>query len=251
MKINSNMKKVLLLIGVIAGVAAFSVAFGQTQGAILYESRINVHVTLPPGSEHLKDQVPQYRVVKEQLVFNETESLFRPVIEDEPEDMAPVGGGVVFRMQRPMSETYVDQSTMRILRQEEFLGKKYLIEDSLSLVPWKMEAGTREINGYVCRRATYYNEETRQNTVAWYTDQLRPFLGPPAFNTLPGAVLEIDVNEGQRVTRAVAIELRPLKNKELKAPASGTRIQRAEFDKLREQELERIRANGGNVFIRN
>jgi GLPGLI family protein len=105
--------------------------------------------------------------------------------------------------------------------------------------------------GYECKQASLYNEERKQNIIAWYTMQLRSFLGPESFNTLPGAVLQIDINEGERVITSKKLDARPLKKNELKVPSSGTKITRAEFRKMMDQQMERMRANGANVIIRN
>ena len=56
--------------------------------------------------------------------------------------------------------------------------------------------------GYDCKQAMHYNEDRKQQVVAWYAPQLRPFLGPEKFNTLPGAVLEVNLNDGERVITA-------------------------------------------------
>ncbi|HET9053942.1 MAG TPA: GLPGLI family protein, partial [Cyclobacteriaceae bacterium] len=85
---------------------------------------------------------------------------------------------------------------------------------------------------------------------AWYTDQIRPSLGPERYNTLPGTVLALDVNNGERVIVARNIELRELKKGELKTPEAGTTVTQAEFQKIQEEQMERMRANG-RTFMRN
>ncbi len=243
------MKRIILLIGIIVGAASFTVAFGQAEGSIIYETKVKMRNT-SGVSEELRQRLPDFRTLQDQLIFNESASLFQPVVEDEPFETDASGGAVVFRFQRPVNEYYVDRVEMKTVRMEEFLGKRYLIEDSLRLKPWKIGSETREISGYVCRQATFTDEQGKRTVVAWYTDKLRPFLGPAGYNTLPGCVMAIDVNDGERTTVVKSIDLRPLKKRELKMPSSGTPISDAEFTALREKELERIRANGGNVIIR-
>ena len=248
MKISKTMKRIILLAGVLTGVAAIQVVFGQTEGVITYEVKVNVHRTLPKEREEMKTMIPEFRINQDQLFFNAEASLFKPVEEEEEEIEH---GAMRMRMQRPMNETYVNQSDLKQVRLLEFMGKKYLIEDSVTLLPWKFGADTKEIQGFSCRQATYYNEERKQSVVAWYTDGLRPFLGPEGFNTLPGAVLAVDINDGERVITAKGIELRALKKNELKIPSAGTKTTEAEFRKLMEEQMERMRANGGNIIIRN
>ena len=88
--------------------------------------------------------------------------------------------------------------------------------------------------------------------VAWYTDQLRPSMGPENFNSLPGTILQIDINAGERVITAIRIEGRPLKKSEMKIPSSGQRISQKAFSKMMDEQMERMRANGGGgMIIRN
>jgi GLPGLI family protein len=86
---------------------------------------------------------------------------------------------------------------------------------------------------------------------AWYTDKIRPFLGPERHNTLPGAVLAVDINNGERVILAKSVEMRELKKNELKAPASGTKITQAEFRKIMEEQMKQMGGGGRQMIIRN
>lgn len=243
------MKRILLLLGLLVGITAAHVVFGQTDGTIIYEVKINVHKTIPPDRQEMKNMIPEFRTHQDQLFFNATESLYVPVEEDGDEGFD--GGGFQVRIRRQRFENYTNSEMQKRIIHQEFMGKRYLIEDSLQVRPWKFGSETKEIKGYPCRQASYYNEEHKQNIVAWYTDQLRPFLGPENFNTLPGAVLEVNINDGERVISAKSIELRPLKKSELKIPTGGTKTTEAEFRRLISEQTERMRANGGNVIIRN
>ena len=235
--------------GVLVSLTAARIVFGQTEGTITYEVKVNLHRTLPKEREAMKSMIPEFRTHQDQLFFNASESLYKPIIEDEDEDIN--SGGPQMRIQRPQNESYVNQETSKRILLQEFMGKKYLIEDSLKLIPWKLGAETKEIKGYVCKQASYYNEERKQNIVVWYTDKLRPFLGPETFNTLPGAVLHVDINDGERTITAKTFELRPLKKNEMKIPAGGTKTTEPEFRKMVAEQMERMRANGGNIIIRN
>jgi GLPGLI family protein len=243
------MKRIILLIGVLVSLTAAQIVFGQNEGRIVYEIKVNVHRTLPKEREAMKDMIPEFRTSQDQLAFNESASLYSPIIEDEEEE-TQAGGGRVMRFQRPQVEIYIDQANSKRVMLQEFMGKNYLIEDSIQVRPWKFGNETKTISGYECKQAIYYNEERKQNVVAWYTDKLRPFLGPENFNTLPGAVLMVDINDGERMITAKSIDLRSLKKSELKVPTGGTKTTEADFRKLMNEQMERMRANGG-VIIRN
>lgn len=244
------MKKIIIVLGVLVCLLTGHVVFGQTEGTIIYETKMNMHRNLPKEREEMKAMIPEFRTSQDQLFFTASESVQKPIIEDEEEDANTGGGGVVMRIQRPQNEYFVNQSESKRVRIQEFMGKKYQIEDSLKIQPWKFGNETKQISGYSCKQASFFNEERKVNVVAWYTDKLRPFLGPETFHTLPGAVLQVDINDGERVITAKTIELRSLKKNELKLTSGGTKITEPEFRKMMSEQMERMRANGGNIIIR-
>ncbi|MFZ6013837.1 MAG: GLPGLI family protein [Bacteroidota bacterium] len=246
------MKKIIILLGILVSITAAQIALGQNvEGMIAYEVKINVHRQLPKEREEMRAMIPEFRTHRDQLFFNAGESLYKPVEEEEDDDAEMDHGGMRMRIQRPQTEVYINQNESKRVMLQEFMGKKFLIEDSLKVNAWKLGTETKVVSGYECKKASLYNEERKQNIVAWYTDKLRPFLGPENFNTLPGAVLEVDINDGERIVSAKKIDLRPLKKGEMKVPSGGTKTTEPEFRKMVNEQMERMRANGGNVMIRN
>lgn len=247
------MKRILIVIGILISLFSLRVVFGQSaEGVITYHVKINMHRRLPPDRQEMKSMIPEYRTVKEQLFFNATESMYKPLIEDEEEPLGG-GGGVQMRIQQPNNEVYVNPSSQRVVSKQEFMGKDYLIDDTLKVAPWKFGTETKEIMGYVCKQAFYTDEslpDRKQEITAWYTDKLRPMLGPDRFNSLPGTVLAVDINNGERVIVASEMDLRALKKNEIKMPASGTRTTRAEFRKMVDEQMKRMGGRGG-MIIRN
>lgn len=257
--------------------------FAQQQGVITYENRVNLHRNIPADRQEMKAMMPEFRITKMQLTFNGEESVYKNIVEDEDEQFTAGSGGgggmrVSFRM--PKTDLYTNSSTSVILSAQEMMGKKYLIQDTVQMSPWKLGTETKEIMGYTCHMAYYTAtieapvfrvmgggpppaggaapagttapEKTMitQEITAWYTDQIRPSLGPDQYNTLPGTVLALDINNGERVIVARKVELRELKKDELKVPDSGTKVTQAEFRKIQEEQMEKMRQNG-RTFIRN
>lgn len=232
---------------------ALSIAAAQAQvpqGVIKYELKVNLHRTLPPERAEMKSMIPEFRITKYDLFFNGQESLYKVVIEDE-EPMEASSGGVQIRLQQSHVEIYYDAGNQRRLIAEEFMGKDYLIEDSIAVMPWKFSAEVRQVLDYDCQKASYFDEARNQKIVAWYTTKLRPALGPESFNGLPGAVMMIDINDGERVVVARSVDVRNLKKNEIRVPDKGIRVTRSAFQKMREEQVQRMRANGANIIIRN
>src|SRR5260221_1842932 len=225
----------------------------QTQGVITYEVTVNNHRMLTGEREGMKAMVPEFRTIKQQLFLNENQTLYKPLIEDDDEEEQHTGGGGGrFRFRMAGGTNYLDQSTGIMLSQMDLMGKKYLITDTLKPAPWKFGTETKVIQGFDCMQAYYTTDDDRKQTVtAWYTSKLRPMLGPERYNTLPGAVLAVDINNGERVLVAKKIEVRELKKNELKAPTEGEKITQAEFRKKGEELRKQFRGGGGEVIIRN
>ncbi len=260
------MKRIILMLGMLVCILAAHAVFAQ-QGVITYENRINMHRNIPADRQEMKAMVPEFRTTKMQLIFNAEESLYKPIIEDEDEQFSG-SGGVRMSFRMPKTETYTNSSTSMILALQELMGKKYLITDTVKMSPWKFGSDIKDILGYTCKMAYFtLTQETTsmrvengvaapekrtitQEITAWYTDQIRPSLGPERFNTLPGTVLALDVNNGERVIVARNVELRELKKDELKVPDASTKVTQAEFRKIQEEQMEKMRANG-RTFIRN
>lgn len=250
------MKKLILLLGVVVClVATINVARAQNdEGVITYETKTDMHRRIPKEREAVKAMIPQFRTDKQQLFFNPNESLYKKLEEDSEEDMEATGhgGGVQIRMNQPNVVIHFMQGSQIRTTQQEFMGKDYLIVDTLKMVPWKFGTETKMIAGYECKQA-YYTDESRPDqkteVTAWYTDKIRPLLGPERYQSLPGTILAMDINNGERVVVAKTIEFKKLKKGDLKVPASGTRMSQPEFRKMVDEQMKKMGASGG-VMIR-
>lgn len=243
------MKKLLLILGVIIVFVIVALAQQAQEGIITYEVKTNLHRRIPAEREQMRAMIPEFRVTSDQLFFKASETLYKPVEEDE--DMEVNQGGMRMRFNPPSVEIYHNLDESKRVSYREFMGKKYMIEDSIKIMPWKFGAETKTVAGYECRQAFYENEEMNMTVVAWYTDRLRPFLGPESFTTLPGTVLEVDINDKERVITAKKVELRPLKKAEWKLPSGGQAISQDEFRAMMQEQMQRMNQGGGRVIIQN
>ena len=251
------MKRIIILLGILVSLAAgIDVMSQNQQGVINYEVKIDMHRRIPKEREGMKLMIPQFRTEKQQLFFNENESLYKKVEEDDEEDMGSSssgGGGMRIVMKAPKVDIYLDNASQIQTTLQEFMGKEYLITDTLKVSPWKFGTETKVIQGYECRQA-YYTDESRPEqkleVTAWYTDKIRPFLGPERVQSLPGTILAVDINNGERVIVAQSVEFRALKKNELKKPNGGTKVTQAEYRALVDEQMKKMGGSGG-VIIRN
>lgn len=228
-------------------------AFPQMkQGKIIYERKINLHKRLPPGEESMRNMIPEFNTSKVQLLFSEYESIYKNLPEEqdirETAGEGADGPRIIMKFGGNDDETYKNYQTEKSIEQRELGPKKYVIEDSLRKISWKLdeEGTTKEIKGYTCRKATGKNSQGSA-VIAWYTDQINCPSGPDQYGGLPGMIMELNIGDGEIVFTALEIS-NTTDSKLVKAPTNGKKITRKEFQKMVEDQFG---ANpGGGPVIR-
>lgn len=228
-------------------VPAFTAWTQISEGVIHYEFRMDMHRNIPPDREDMKAMIPQFRTVDFELYFNQNERLYKA----KEEVAAPVQGGGRgrgFGMRMPRSETYVHLAEMERVVYQEFMGRNFLITDTISLGPWRLGSEYMDILGYRCQMAWYVDTVSNEEVTAWFTVGLQPFMGPEKYSTLPGTILALDVNNGERVWVARKVEEKAIRRDDIRKPGRGEKITRQEYDELIQEQMERMRQGGGFRF---
>lgn len=241
------MKKLLFLILVFASAVTFA---QSNEGTVVYEIKVNMHRRLPAEQNDMKAMIPEFRTSKMQLFFNQNESFYKN-IEEENDEEESSNGGVQIKFTTPQNELYFDFANKKKVEMREFMTKKFLIEGELKANAWKLSDETKTIKGYVCKKATYINEERKQNIVVWYAEQIPVSAGPDSFHSLMGLVLQVDINDGEIVTTATAIDFKALKKGDIKVPTEGKKITPEDFKKMVDEKMKEMGGNGGIRIIRN
>ncbi|MBK6929758.1 MAG: hypothetical protein IPH12_02460 [Saprospirales bacterium] len=70
----------------------------KTTGVIQFEEKMNMHRNLPLDAGDMRAMIPEFRIMKSELLFTGTESLYRNVEEEEDDTEMGGGGGVMMRM---------------------------------------------------------------------------------------------------------------------------------------------------------
>ena len=271
------MKKIQLLLGMMIALISIStsIAAQMKEGKISYERKINMHRNLP--DPQMKSMVPEFRTDKFELIFNESVSLFRSVVDDEaPDPFANAGGGggggmrMNFRM--PTANTYTDLAKQTQYEERAFFEKEFLIIDSLKQYKWKLSEETKTIAKQLCKKATTMisapqirmrvsmggggnNTDTTANTprapketelVVWYAENIPVSFGPDNYSGLPGVIMEIDQDNGATVTTAVEVSAKYPK-KELVAPTKGDKMNRAQFQENMQKLMQEMQRGGGGM----
>ncbi len=270
------MKKIQLVFGMlIALTSVITTAKAQMkEGKISYERKINMHRNLP--DPQMKSMIPEFRTDKFELIFNESVSLFRSVVDEEaPDPFANAGGGgggMRFNFRMPSANTYTDLAKQMQYEGREFFEKEFLIVDSLKQYKWKLSEETKMIAKQLCKKATTMitapqvmrmrvsmgrggenNTDTTANTprapketelVVWYAENIPVSFGPDSYSGLPGVIMEIDQDNGANVTTAVEVSTKYPK-KELVAPTKGEKMNRVQFQENMQKLMQEMQRGGG------
>ncbi|MBC7827487.1 MAG: GLPGLI family protein [Chitinophagaceae bacterium] len=241
------MKRILFIAG--ACILAQLSSAQLKQGKIIYERKVNMHKRLTGDQESMRNMVPEFTTGKMQLLFSDHESIFKKM--EEEEDIREQAGGAeedrtVVRMGGD-NEVYKNYGIGKVIELRELGPKKYIIEDSIRLLEWKLdEADTKTIKGYTCKKATAKNPQGL-DILAWYTDQIVCTSGPEIFGGLPGMILELNIADGEIVFTPLEI-LNSADQKLVKAPTNGKKITRKEFQKMLEEQFGESASGGGPVI---
>ena len=156
-----------------------------------------------------------------------------PEENDIREHAGDDGNRMVIRMGNGDNETYRNYASQKSIEQKELGPKKYIIEDTLRKLSWKLSEETVKIKNYTCKKATATTKQG-DNVVAWYTEEIPAPFGPEQFGGLPGLVLKVDLADGWVVFTAEDIQ--PSVDKKLvKAPSNGKKISKQEFQKMMDE----------------
>jgi GLPGLI family protein len=247
------MKKYLLAIVVCASWAF--VSNNLSEGVITYTVKTNMHKRIPPEQEEIKKMMPEWAEVENLLIFNDSESLFKPVAPDENVFDNQSADGTMRVMRRiQQNEYYANRDTGILTQLREFMGKNYLIKKESERIPWKLGSESKEILGYKCKNA-FYTDEVQREIVAWYTEEIRMPIGPEKYQGLPGLILEVSINTDDQIFSATKIDFRTLKKNELKEPKNGKELSEEEYRAMVQEQMEKMGAQSGQggfrMMIRN
>jgi GLPGLI family protein len=148
-------------------------------------------------------------------------------------------------------ETYSHFDEEVVIEKRDFMGRTFLITGTPAPLAWRLTDERSEFLGYLCQKAI----ATRDSTTieAWFTPQIPVPAGPGTYSGLPGLILVVNENDGQRSIVAKELSLEPLGEDAIVAPEDGKQVTRAEFDAIVEEKMKEMGAersgNGGARFI--
>ena len=253
---------------VIAAVcSSFFVHAQVKQGRIVYERTLQLPTRIFNADPAIASQIPKSRTDQFELLFGNNQSLWQFLPNATNEDPGTFSGnGVVLRFGGTNDISYYNFDKSTRTDQREIMDRSFVVSDSIQKGQWKLTNETKSILNYTTHKAigqrisnrtqmTMENGEMKRQVIpdtsamiAWFTTDIPIAIGPEIQGQLPGAILELEVNKGQTVYKA--IEISPKVNlAKIKEPNDGKKVTAAEFTKEREKLMEEMRRNmpnGGN-----
>ena len=259
----------------------------EFQGMAVYESKTSTS-DFKTRMEGNKNMTPDMQKMIEErmkkmfektfiLNFNKTASIYKE--EEKLEASTQAGGG--FRMMSSFAggggTFYKNVKDKQYSNDKEFMGKEFMVKDSLTSLNWKMEAETRVIGGYTCYKATAVKEASKTDfrnfrpkkeeepkkdadkpaeakktnfmdavelpkeitITAWYTPEIPVNQGPEGYWGLPGLILE--VNDGKTIILCSKVILNPKEKAEIKPSSKGKVVGQKEYDETVMKKMEEFR----------
>jgi GLPGLI family protein len=269
------MKKIL-----IAGCAFLTATLAQSQqkeGKVTYERTMQMQIRINDShmNEEMQNMLPKQRKDNFDLVFGNNQSLWKQGEQENEGDASSFsseGGGMQIRMIGGGTDDvlYNNFETHKRTEQREFFDKKFIIDDSIRPLKWKMAGETKTILNHHCMKATATQVSSRMqmtmdngkmerkeiadtsSITAWFATDIPVAAGPAEYQgQLPGLILEMDVNNGRQTFKALSIS--PKADLAIiKEPTGKKHCTPEEFRKERDKMMEEMQRNngGGNRQIR-
>jgi GLPGLI family protein len=277
------MKKIILVLA-FGAFGYLSLQAQEFQGMAVYESKTST-ADFKSNFAGNREMTPEMQKSIEErmkgmfektfiLYFDKSASIYK---EEEKLEGPGQGGGMrwMSSMTGGGGTLYKNVKEKLYAVDKEFMGKEFLVKDSLVNYQWKMEGETRVIGGYNCFKATTVRPASKTDfrnfrpkkedlaaakpadgekktnfmdnlempkdvtITAWYTPEIPVNQGPENYWGLPGLILEI--NDGKTVILCSKIVLNPKEKTVIKAPVKGKVISQKEYDETVIKKMQEMR----------
>ncbi len=219
-----------------------------TSGSIIFEERIRKEIKPEIGATGISGSFPNQRVLIRVLSFTPEYSFFR-TDHNFYESSVPAGGQISHSPTRILfnedkTVTFCDLKNRKIIEQKEFMTRLFLIEGSFNNPVWKQTGNSNNIAGYDCQEAVWNSSENK--VTAWFTSSIPVSTGPAGYWGLPGLILKIDVNNGDKVFNALSVDPSFTEKSKDLIPKEGKQVTNEEFQNIIDQKLKELEEEAGN-----
>lgn len=213
-------------------------------GKITFKETIKLHFDM--GDEHpeMAKMFPSSQSVDKVLFYTKSESLYKNLEAPKDLDLKHEENGNDFQivMKMPESIVYIHSGEKLYLRSQDLMGKEFLISDKPEKYKWKITGEQKTILNYSCQKALL--QDTSAIVAVWFTSQIPVSAGPAGLSGLPGMILAVESDNGDRMTIATSIESLP-ESFAFTRPSKGKKVNRQEYEKIRADKMKEMGATEG------
>ncbi len=233
----------------ILGMAITLIAFSQSddnQGSVIYEELIKFDIQIDNMTPEMEAMMPKENRSSTILYFNEDASLYENLEQEDDAiiDEESEGGGVRIMISQPENIMYRDLKNKAIIEQTEFMTRVFLIKSDYSKDDWKLTGNQKMILDFPCQEAIRIKDE---DTVSvWFTPAIPISSGPGEYANLPGLVLAVEADNGNKTILAKSVDLKEIESDKIKAPKKGKKVTREEYLAIVEEKSKEMGGDGSS-----
>lgn len=218
------MKRLLILIQILF-VGTIS-ASGQyiLSGKIEYERKIHTHARMKEYGDdnnswyaRMKSQIPKFNNTYFDLTFDRNRSIYKPGREGDVQPRS-WGGDPAFD-----NVVYTDIAARKVTAVKQVYEQKFVVQDSMRKIDWKLKNEIRTIANYKCRKAVGIICDSVY-VVAFYTEDILASSGPEMFGNLPGMILELAIPRLHTTWVATKVEVVSAKDEDFAMTTKGKKV---------------------------
>ncbi|MFK5854760.1 MAG: GLPGLI family protein [Bacteroidota bacterium] len=243
------MKKTVLTV---LSMAIMIIAFSQSdksdasnQGIVTYEEVVKFNIELDGMTLEMQEMLPKESRNDKVLYFNNDASLYTNTKEkdDSSFEQEMEGGSMMVMISTPENIVYRDFKKNKMTEQKEFMTRIFLIESDFTDDDWKFTGNQKMILDYPCQEAT--KQDGDDKVTVWFTPAIQVSSGPDEFANLPGLVLAVEANDGDRTILAKSINMGNVDEKLLQKPKKGKKVSQEKYLAIVEEKNKEMGGEGG------
>lgn len=225
------MKHFFLMLLVFVGNCVAANAQYTLTGKIEFERKVNVHAGLTDDDddddkewiERMKKTIPKFGITYFDLCFDTTHSIYKPGREVEENAKSnwwdnPARDNIVI----------TDFTTQKVKAKKNVFEQKFLVQDTMRKIDWKVKDELRTIANFKCHKAVGRICDSIY-VVAFYTEDIAVSGGPEMFGGLPGMIMELAIPRLHTTWTATKVDLAPPPAKEYAVPDKGKKVTEKEL----------------------
>jgi len=218
-------------------------------GRIEFERKENMYARLDDEEwltadtkENIKKNLQQFKTTYFDLRFNGNKTLYQPGREAEPYKG-------MFSLAAAENNTVLNDLDKQLsITEKNIFEDKFLVQDSVRSIEWKITNETRMIAGFQCRRANAIILDSIY-VVAFYTDAIPTSGGPESFTGLPGMILGIALPHEHITWFATKVYAEPVPETTFVAPTRGKKTTNVALLKILQDRLNDW-GNEGRTYVK-